>query len=85
MDIDNERISISRERKPFFGLNIETGVFIALIIAGSYYISFFYLGLYYGRLGIYTSLLNFSIEETIIRGFVVLIISVMVCLLVWLG
>jgi hypothetical protein len=53
------------EKKPFFGLTIETGLFLALLTAGCYYISFYKVSTFYGRLGIPLSLLDYTFDEII--------------------
>ena len=82
---EEEKTRISSENKPILGLNIESGLLLAIITAGSYCISYFYVSVYLSKLGIYPSLLNLSFEEILSKGIVILLISVSLCIIVWLG
>jgi hypothetical protein len=73
------------DNQNFFGLNIETGFLLAIITAGSYFISSMYVNAYYSRFGIYSSILHFSIEDTISRGKFPLLYSLILCIIVMFG
>ncbi len=64
---------------------LESGLFFALILAGSYFISSSYLATYFGTFGIESSIFNFSTEHIITLGLFPMLISILLCIFVIIG
>lgn len=82
---DDGEVPVPSPNNTLFGLNIDTGLLIAIFTAGCYYISYYYVNVYFSRLGIYSSQLSYSPDEIISKGIAMIFLSASLCSMVWAG